>query len=111
MLTHGWPKFYGLISTGKFNFPDPLGLGQEVSLVGAIFAEFFCAILIIIGFKTKLAAVPLAFTMFVAALIIHAEDPFGKQEFPLLYFTGFLALIFLGGGKYSLDYWKGTSKG
>ncbi len=105
MLPHGWGKLSNLISTGKFQFLDPLGIGPEISLVGTIIAEFFCSLLVLVGFKTKLATLPLMFTMLVAALIVHADDPFGKQEFPLLYFVGFLALFFFGPGEYSLDQW------
>ena len=43
--------------------------------------------------------------MLVAAFIIHADDGWGKQEFPLLYAFVFLALAFTGSGQYSLDAW------
>lgn len=104
MLTHGWPKFQKTLD-GNWSFGDPIGLGEPVSLALAVFAEFFCAILLILGFKTRWVAFPLAFTMLVAAFVVHADDPWKRQEFPLLYCTGFLALMLLGGGRYSLDQW------
>ena len=104
MLTHGWGKFNRMIS-GNFSFADPIGIGEAPSLVLAVIGEFICPILLIIGFKTRLNAVPPAITMLVAALIVHADDPWGKQEFPLLYFFGFLTIFLLGSGTYSLD-WK-----
>ena len=110
MIPHGWAKLSNLISTRQFSFLDPIGIGVEASLLGTIFAEFFCATLIVLGYKTKLASIPLAFTMLVAAVIVHAEDPFAKKEFALLYFTGFVALLLLGGGKYSLDHWVSSKK-
>ena len=103
MLTHGWPKLEKLISTGEFKFGDPIGLGPEVSLIATIFAEFVCSVLIILGFKTKLAAVPLMITMLVAAFVVHADDPFGRKEKALLFLVGFLVVFLLGPGKYSLD--------
>ena len=102
MITHGWSKFQNLIS-GSPKFADPIGIGEIPTLVLAVLTELICPILIILGFKTKLAALPPAVTMLVAAFIIHGDDPWGKKEFALLYFAGFLALIFLGGGKYGLD--------
>jgi putative oxidoreductase len=41
--------------------------------------------------------------MWVAVFIIHADDPFGKQEFGLLYLIPYLTLYFTGPGKLSLD--------
>ena len=50
-----------------------------------------------------LAAVPLLVTMLVAAFVVHADDPWGKKEFALLYAIPALSLIFTGGGRFSLD--------
>ena len=103
MLTHGWPKLSKPISTGEFKFADPLGIGPEASLVATIFAEFFCSILLILGVKTRIAAVPLIFTMLVAAFLVHSDDPFGTKEKALLYLFGYLAIFLLGPGRYSID--------
>jgi len=102
MLTaHGWPKLIGYAD--KMNqFFDPIGLGSPVALALAIFAEVGCSILLILGIGTRLAAIPLLITMLVAALLVHAQDPFAKQEFPFLYGIIFLTLIFTGGGSYGL---------
>ena len=104
MLGHGYGKFINLVA-GETAFADPLGLGQTLSLILTVFAEFICSILIIVGFKTKLAVVPPAIVMLVAAYMIHWNDPWNKKEFALLYFVGYITLYFLGSGRYSLD-WK-----
>ncbi len=57
----------------------------------------------IIGFKTRWAAIPTAFTMFIAAFVIHGSDPFGTKEKALLFFVVFLVVFLLGPGKYSVD--------
>ncbi len=103
MLTHGLPKFDRLFGEGPVKFADPFGLGPEISLGLAIFAEVGCAMLVILGFKTRWATVPLMITMLVAAFYAHAADPFGKKELPLLFFTLFLSLLISGGGRYSVD--------
>jgi putative oxidoreductase len=103
MLTHGYPKLQRIIS-GEMRFGDPLGLGPEVSLVLAVFAEFFCAILVMLGLGTRLATIPLIVTMAVAAFIAHGADPFSRKEMALLYLVSFLVLLLTGGGKFSVDY-------
>ncbi len=102
MLTHGYPKFQKLLS-GDFEFGDPLGLGPTPSLFLAIIGEFICPILVLIGFKTRLAAIPTVITMAVAAFVVHAADPFGTKEKALLFLTMFLVIALVGPGKYSLD--------
>lgn len=103
MLTHGIPKIGRLIGEGPVKFADPFGLGPEISLMMAIFAEVVCAILIIIGLKTRLATIPLMITMLVAAFYAHWDDPFGDKELSLVYFTAYLGILILGSGKYAID--------
>ena len=109
MLTHGLPKISRFFGEGPVKFADPFGLGPEVSLGLAIFAEVGCSILVMIGFKTRWATVPLMITMLVAVFYAHANDPFGRKEPALLFFTLFLSLLISGGGRYSVD--GGIGKG
>ncbi len=104
MLTHGVPKLLRLFSGEEITFGDPLGIGQVTTFTLAVFAEFVCAVLVIIGLGTKLAVWPIIATMATAALIVHANDGWGAQERPLLFLFGFLLLFFTGSGKYSLDW-------
>ena len=104
MIPHGYAKLMHWIEQGSaVSFADPIGIGEIPSLALAIFSELICPVFLIIGFKTRLAALPPAITMLVAALIIHIDDPWSKMEFPLLYFTCFLAIILLGPGRWSAD--------
>ena len=103
MLTHGIPKIGRLLGEGPVKFADPFGLGPEISLVLAIIAEVVCAVLVMVGFKTRIATVPLMMTMLTAALYAHWNDPFPKKELPLLFFLVFLAILIMGPGKYALD--------
>ena len=103
MLTHGWGKFNRLLS-GDMSFADPIGIGEVPTFILAVIGEFISPILLIVGFKTRLASVFPAATMLVAALIVHADDPWSRQEFPLLFFFGFVTIFLLGGGRYSLDW-------
>ncbi len=103
MLTHGYGKMQKLMAGGDIQWADPLGIGPAASLALAVFAEVFCAVFIILGLGTRLAAIPLIVTMLVAAFIAHGGDPFGKKEMALLYLVMYVLVLIVGGGKYSLD--------
>jgi putative oxidoreductase len=104
MTQHGWGK---LLSYGEKSeiWADPIGLGSPLSLGLAIFAEFFCSALVVVGLGTRAAAIPVVITMLVAVGIVHWDDPFGKKEFALLFLVPFLTLAFTGAGRYSVDAW------
>ncbi len=102
LFGHGWGKLQGF-SQNAAQFPDPIGLGPQFSMAMAIFAEVFCSFLVIIGFKTRYAVIPLIITMLVAILVIHSADPFAKKEFALLFAIPFITLFFTGGGDYSVE--------
>lgn len=102
MLTHGIPKLLRLFE-GDFSFGDPLGIGATTSFFLAVFAEAICPLLIIIGYKTRLAAIPVIITMAVAAFIVHAADDFATKEKAILYLIAFLGITLLGPGKHSVD--------
>ncbi|SIR29202.1 DoxX family protein [Maribacter ulvicola] len=102
MVTHGLPKFQQLIS-GNFQFADPFGMGEAPSLFLAVIGEFICPILIIIGFKSRLAAIPTAITMAVAAFVIHGADDFNTKEKALFYLVAFITISLLGPGKFGID--------
>ncbi len=107
MLTHGIPKLMNF-STLVHQF-DPIGLGGPLSLSLMIFAEVFCSCFIIVGFLTRLAAIPLIIGLFVAAFFGHGpEFTLAGSELPLAYMTVFLCLLFSGAGRFSVDAWLGS---
>lgn len=111
MLTHGYPKLIRLFESGEIKFGDPIGIGPAASLGLAVFAEFFCSILVGLGLYTRLATIPLIITMLVAAFIAHGDDPFGRKELALMYILVYVTLLVFGGGKYSIDKWISGKKG
>jgi len=102
MLTHGIPKLMRILE-GDMDFRDPIGLGPEISLIMITFAEFFCALLVLIGLGTRIAAIPLIIGMCIVYFVVHGDDPFSQSEKSLLFLFLFSILFLTGGGRYSLD--------
>ncbi len=102
MMVHGWSKLvrYEAISG---SFPDPLGIGSQLSLTLTIATEFFASIFLAFGLFTRFASASLLVTMSIIVFIFHAEDPFNKKELALLYGFCFLVLMLSGSKKFSLD--------
>ena len=103
MLSHGLPKMQMLFSGDPVQFPEVFGMSAGLSLALAVFAEVVCSILILVGFGTRLATVPIIITMLVAVFSIHAADVFAKKELAVLYLAGYVVLFVAGSGKYSVD--------
>jgi putative oxidoreductase len=107
LFGHGWAKLIGFAERSA-TFPDPLGIGSPaVSLGLAVFAEVACAAAVVVGLATRLAAIPVVFTMLVAAFVVHAGDPWSRKELALLYALPFATLIFTGAGRFAADRYVG----
>lgn len=109
LLLHGWGKLQMVLAGDYDKFADPIGLGKQISLILVMAAEFGCAILVIIGLFTRLAAIPIVIAMGVAAFVMHADAPLSMEgaaaskEPALLFMVPFLALVFTGAGIFSID--------
>lgn len=102
-VNHGWPKLLKFPDK-HLTFSDPLGVTPTVSMVLAIFGELVCPALLIAGLFTRLAAVPAAFTLAVAAIVVHKDDRFGDGEHAFLFAIAFGAIALLGAGRFSVDH-------
>jgi len=101
MLTHGIAKienFDTLVDT----FPDPIGLGT-LTLPLIILVEVGASILVMV-FLTRLALIPLIFSMIVAAFLTFPTFALATSELPLMYLGIFITLLLAGPGKCSIDY-------
>lgn len=93
----------------KETFEDPMELiPAPYALIALIAAELACSGLVAVGFLTRIAAIPAAFAMGVAAFQAHLHDPVFAQappskEMALLYLAGFATIIFTGPGMFSVD--------
>ncbi len=102
IMKHGYDKLVHFAQY-KVKFMNFLGIGQATSLSLLIFAEFFCALFIIIGLFTRLAAIPLIIAMCVALFKAHNADFIGEGEMAFLYLAAFVALGLVGPGRVSVD--------
>lgn len=99
---HGYEKLVSFNEVVNY-FPNPLGLGAELSVSLVVFAECFCGIFISLGLFTRLVVVPPFITMFVAFFIIHTKDDFSVKELAFVLLLLSIIIFILGSGKYSLD--------
>jgi putative oxidoreductase len=92
-----------------------VGASYPGFLAYAVFiGEILAPVLIILGYRTRLAAALLAIDMVVAVLMVHRHLLFSIQpmgggyaiELEVLFFAGALALLIFGGGKYGVS--RGT---
>lgn len=106
----GFLLFYnhGLFKLQHFNemknsFSDPIGIGHMPSLLLVVFAEVFCALLVVAGLLTRFATAIILISFAVLVFIAHKNEAIGKKEIEIIFGLGFLAILFCGPGKWSLD--------
>lgn len=99
---HGWPKLTGYSQMVEM-FGDPIGIGNELSVLLVIFAEFFCGLFILLGFLTRFSVIPVFITMLVAFFVAHGKDEFTMKMLPFVYLFLCVVLFILGSGRYSID--------
>ncbi|WP_298540889.1 DoxX family protein [uncultured Aquimarina sp.] len=84
------------------------GLPEFISY-GAFIGEIIAPLLIVIGYKERLASLFVALTMLAAILTTHANEIFALNQFggwaielQAFYLFGAIVIFFTGGGKYVL---------
>ena len=102
LMSHGIAKLQNFEALSA-TFPDPLGVGSRVSLVLAVFGEVVCAAGCVAGLLSRLALIPMIFTMCVALFVVHGNDPFAVKELAAIYLSVFVLMYISGPGNYALD--------
>ncbi len=109
---HGSQKLFGAFGgSGIQGFTGHLtamGLpNPELQAYLAAGSEFFGGLFLILGFVTRLSVFPLLAVMFVAVWKVHLAKGFflqaGGFEYNFVITGALLALLALGGGKFSID--------
>jgi putative oxidoreductase len=117
---HGMGKLSQIGTDAAESFFPVFGLSPQLSHFFAACAEGLGSLLIIFGLFTRFSALALAITMATASFVALSHGAFFPiwvsssipdykmlmtpfQEYSALYGSVFLALIFTGAGKYSID--------
>lgn len=106
--------FHGVANlTSNYSFIKSLlnGIGIPELVAYAVFiGEIIAPILIIVGWRTKLASLVLAFNMLIAILMAHTTHIFTLNEYggwgielQGLYLFGAIVVYFLGAGKHAVS--------
>lgn len=100
---HGIEKFVNF-SEWSQHFPDLIHVGSTPSLIFALIADGICSVLIILGLGTRIAALFISINLLVVFVLMH-HFSFGDDhsELVYIYLGSFIAIVFAGGGKYSLE--------
>jgi len=106
---HGWHKLEGGIA--YFQNGTPWKLVEEVtgmhapaplaSAIAATLVQFICSLFVVVGLFTRINAALLVCALSGAILqnLLAGRDP----QLAILYTIAVITLVFIGGGKYSLD--------
>lgn len=107
MLFHGIAKLSGLTGIKSMLSQDGLPV---LMAYGVYITELIAPILIIIGFRTRIASLVFFFGMLMALFLKHSEALFAisktgglEIELILLFSFGALVLFFIGAGKYAVS--------
>lgn len=110
-IAHGAQKVFGAFGgrglNAFVNAPAPLGLWPSWLWMGtAAFAELLGGVLVLLGLFTRLGALAIAGVMLVAIFGVHRQAFFvnqGGMEFAIALLSIALTLLYLGGGRFSVD--------
>lgn len=100
-MLHGFEKLFNYTEL-CYVFPDPTGIGSEISLLFVIFAELMCSAAFIFGALFRLCMIPMLIIMLVAFFHIHGGSIF-QGELPFIYLIVFFIMYITGPGAYSID--------
>ena len=111
LMFHGSQKLFGWFDGGGMEkFTQSLEELQipmpQVSAYLSAITEFGGGVLLVLGFLTRLVAIPVAVNMLVAVIAVHAHEfaaAKGGMEYALMLCVVALALVFMGAGRFSVD--------
>jgi putative oxidoreductase len=105
-MAHGWVKLHGPLGTPEgFNIADWGWPRPEMWAWAVATVEFFGGLLVICGLLTRFAAAAIASVMAAAIYNVKLQEGFiGGFEFEFTLLMVAVALVFSGGGRFSIDY-------
>ena len=115
VTVHGWPKLFGgpNVWARYGNAMGNLGIDFYPEFWGfmAGFTEFAGGLLLIFGLFVRPASAFISFVLIVAITQHFVRlDPWNRVIYPIEMLSVFLAFVFIGAGRYSLDYFISKRK-
>lgn len=104
IYAHGLKKI-GIGVAEAEQVPNPLHLPEMINNVFAISANIFFPILVMLGFFTRLSVLPILAVTLTGYFVLHFHDAPLMKDAPFMYSLSYLLILFLGPGRYSLDYY------
>ena len=102
IYVHGLPKLAHFGSQLQ-HIDDPLHLGRGLTLGLALLAEIACPLAIAVGWRTRLASLPIVVLLLVSMFLVHPDWSIAEGQFGWLLIIAFGAIALAGPGRYSLD--------
>ncbi|WP_282628113.1 DoxX family protein [Empedobacter sedimenti] len=103
IYAHGLKKLGVGVSEAEV-VPNPLNLPEAFNSLFADAANLFFPVFVILGLATRIAILPILAVTLTGYFVLHFHDAPLVKDTPFMYSLSFLMLLFLGPGKYSLDY-------
>src|SRR4030095_3066223 len=100
---HGFEVFRSEKMAVYLNWDFKVGAPAFMAYLGKGI-EFFCGVLFTVGLFTRLACIPLIFTMAFIPFVLGHGKIFTDDQHPFLFVIIFLIYFFTGPGRWSLDY-------
>lgn len=106
-IVHGSQKLFGAFGGSGLNgFAGMLGqMGLKPAIAWAVLVgvvEFLGGIVLVLGIKTRFAALLIGIVMVVAIFGVHLKSGFFGFEFPLVLLGACISLLLTGGGRASI---------
>lgn len=103
IVVHGLKKIGVGIAQAEV-VPNPFGLPDAVNQILATGANLICPLFVILGFFTRLAAIPIVAVTLTGYFVVHGNDSLAERDIPFMFSVAFLFIVAVGGGRYSLDH-------
>src|ERR1044072_1654737 len=103
MLAHGLKKLGVGVAVAE-QVPNPLHLPEMLNEGFAIAGNLVFPVFVILGLFTRLAILPILAITLTGYFVVHWHDSILERDTPFMYSMVYLFILFIGPGKYSIDY-------
>jgi putative oxidoreductase len=106
IIIHGLDKI-NHFSNLQHTFYDFMHIGPQLTLALSIFAEVFCAGLVVLGLFTRFASLVLVIQFSIIVFIVLKGRSLADHQAALFYLVPFFSVLLVGPGRISVDAVRG----